>query len=207
MHDTPVTVRENDISVECAEAMHDAGVTAWDIETTGLHYDVDRICTVQVYVPGFGVEIVRMPSDGSIPPYLSAALRSPRVFKVFHYAPFDLGFMRHHWGVRARNVGCTKMTSKIVDPAREKHSLAPLVRDHLGVKLDKSVQTSDWSKPLTSEQIAYAGNDVLYLLDLLEVLMAKAVSLGVEDLVEDSFAHLPVRVETNRLGCGDIFAY
>lgn len=42
---------------------------------------------------------------------------------------------------------------------------------------------------------------------LLEVLMAKAVTLGVEDLVEDSFAYLPVRVETNRLGCGDIFAY
>jgi ribonuclease D len=202
-----VVQQTDDLSAEFDSAMRVEGIAAWDIETDGLDFRNDAIRTCQVYVPGIGVEIVRVPSDGSTPPRLSDALASERVFKVFHHAPFDLRFMRHKWGVRPRSVGCTKVMSKIVAPGRESHSLAPLVQAYLGIELDKSVRLSDWSQDLTSEQVSYAANDVLYLLDLYGHLWKDALNLGVADLIEQSFAYLPVRVETDLHDSGDVFAY
>jgi ribonuclease D len=203
----PVVQQQNDLSPEFDSAMRIEGVAAWDIETDGLDFRRDAIRTCQVYVPGAGVEIVRMPTDGAVPARLADALASERVFKVFHHAPFDLRFMRHNWGVRPRNVGCTKVLSKIVEPARESHSLAPLVRTYLGIELDKSVRLSDWSQELTPEQLSYAANDVLHLLDLYRYLWKEALNLGVAEFAEQSFAYLPVRVETDLRGSGDVFAY
>lgn len=203
----PVAQRKNDLSPEFDSAMRTEGFSAWDIETDGLDFQRDAIRTCQVYVPGTGIEIVRVPGDGKTPPRLSDALSSERVFKVFHHAPFDLRFMRHNWGVRPRNVGCTKVMSKIVAPDRTSHSLAPLVLAYLGIELDKSARLSDWSQDLTPEQLTYAANDVLHLPDLYRHLLKDALNLGVAELVEQSFAYLPVRVETDLEGSGDVFAY
>jgi ribonuclease D len=42
-----------------------------------------------------------------------------------------------------------------------------VVKDHLGISLDKKYQKKDWSKrPLPSEMIDYAASDVLYLLPI-----------------------------------------
>jgi ribonuclease D len=50
-------------------------------------------------------------------------------------------------------------------------SLAKLVSDLLGVRLEKGARMSDWFKrPLTPEQITYAAADVLHLLDLQAVI-------------------------------------
>ena len=202
-----VVQRQDDISPEFDSAMRLEGVSAWDIETDGLDFGRDAIRTCQVYVPGAGVEIVRVPTDGTTPPRLADALASERVFKVFHHAPFDLRFMRHNWGVRPRNVACTKVMSKIIEPGRPTHSLAPLVLAYLGIELDKSARLSDWSLELTPDQLAYAANDVLHLLDLYRHLMKDALNLGVAELIEQSFAYLPVRIETDLQGSGDVFAY
>lgn len=205
-NESPV-VQQDDLSPEFDSAMRCAGVSAWDIETDGLNFRHDAIRTCQVFVPGAGVEIVRVSTDGTAPPRLADALTSERVFKVFHHAAFDLRFMRQHWGVRPRNVGCTKVLSKIVQPERESHSLAPLVWTYLGIELDKAPRLSDWSQELTPEQLSYAAHDVLHLLELYRYLWKAALNLGVAELVEQSFAYLPVRIETDLRGSGDVFAY
>ena len=44
--------------------------------------------------------------------------------------------------------------------------LSVLVRDVLGVSMDKSQTMTDWRlRPMTSQQIEYAGNDVKYLFE------------------------------------------
>ncbi|MGI8684862.1 MAG: ribonuclease D [Acidimicrobiales bacterium] len=58
-------------------------------------------------------------------------------------------------------------------------SLAKLVSDLLGVRLEKGARMSDWFKrPLTTEQIAYAGADVLHLLDLRRVIEERLRDAG-----------------------------
>lgn len=58
-------------------------------------------------------------------------------------------------------------------------SLAKLVGELLGVRLEKGARMSDWFKrPLTDEQVAYAGADVLHLLELRAVLEARLDAAG-----------------------------
>ena len=206
MRDVPVEVREFDLSPAFDKALREERVSAWDIETTGLDFRLDQIRTCQVYVPNVGVEIVKL--YGDVPERLRDVLMSETVFKVFHHAPFDLRFMRHHWKAQARNVGCTKVLSKLINPESDKHSLKDLVSSRLGLELDKSERLSDWgAEVLTAEQVDYASNDVLYLLPLLQTMWKEALNLGLGDALEHSFDYLPTRVETDLRDSGDVFAY
>ncbi|ODR07303.1 hypothetical protein BHQ21_09625 [Mycobacterium sherrisii] len=205
-----VDLVEGDVSADFEEAVRDTGVVAWDIETSGLDWRLDRIATCQLHVPNVGTQIIRVGSDGRRPDRLRELLISEHVLKVFHHAPFDLRFMRHHWKAEARSVACTKILSKIVRPEadRSDHSLKPTLERFLGITLDKSQQRSDWFSPvLTQEQLAYAAQDVVYLLPLLVRLMDEARASGVADIAERTFEYVPVRVETDIRGCGDVFDY
>lgn len=202
------TVMRGDLQPAFVLAAFDARRVAVDIETTGLDWKSDRIGTVQVQVPDFGIAVVRIVNDH--PHRLIELITSARVQKVFHHAPFDLRFMASHWGVRPVNVADTKLASQIIDPYEDhaNHSLAPLVKRHFGVVLDKSFRFTDWlSEDLSTEQLHYAAQDVTYLLPLLDILTKIAVVEGVADLVEASYAYLPVRVATDLRGCGDVFSY
>jgi len=64
---------------------------------------------------------------------------------------------------------------------RFSHSLQSVLKRELNVLLDKELQTSDWSKPLTALQKEYAVKDVIYLIPLAKVLWDKILN---EDLRE-----------------------
>ena len=74
-------------------------------------------------------------------------------------------------------------------------SLAKLVSDMLGVRLEKGARMSDWFKrPLTAEQIKYAAADVLHLLDLRAVIEDRLRAAGrLEWAYEECERHRRVR--------------
>ncbi len=58
-------------------------------------------------------------------------------------------------------------------------SLASLVERFLGFRLAKGDRLTDWSRrPLTASQVAYAGSDVAYLLDLADVISEQLTLRG-----------------------------
>ncbi len=205
-----VTVLRHDLPAEFVASARAAGQVACDIETSGLDFRSDSIGTMQLYVPGAEAVIVQF-DDASVPSLLSDLLEWENVQKVFHYAPFDLRFLRYHWKIRPRNVACTKIASRILNPhfATAQHSLKPLLERYLDVHVEKgSVRTSDWrATELSDDQVAYAVADVVHLPALLDVLMSESRAVGLADVIERSFDYLPVRVETDVIGCGDVYAY
>jgi ribonuclease D len=74
-------------------------------------------------------------------------------------------------------------------------SLAKLVSDLLGIRLEKGARMSDWFKrPLTPEQITYAAADVLHLLDLRAVIEERLAASGrLEWAYEECERHRRVR--------------
>jgi ribonuclease D len=181
---------------------------AWDIETTGLDWRSARICTVQVATTE-EIAVVQI-KDEQIPGALSRLLAAPDVEKVFHHAPFDLRFMAWAWRVQARRVACTKVLSKVLDPTTPEgeHSLKPLLERYLGVHISKDEQRSDWTaETLRSDQVAYAANDVRYLLALFDAMAERARYLGIWELASASFNYLPTRITLDLRGPGDVFAY
>lgn len=182
-------------------------VVAWDIETSGLDWTVNRIATCQVFAPSVGAFVVQLTS-ATAPPNLALLLADERVPKVFHHAMFDLRFMYYQWGVEARSVLCTKIAAKILTPGAEASTLQALTQEWLGVHLDKSQRLSNWMRAtLTSEQLGYAAADVAYLPALISILRARLTTAERWHLATSCFDFLPSRVKLDVIGSGDVFAY
>ncbi len=203
-----VEILQADLSPRMFDHIMAAGMVAWDIETSGLDWREAEIATCQIDAPPVGTIVVK--DLDSKPDLLMEVLRSDRVGKVFHHAPFDLRFMRYRWGVNAENVWCTKVASKLLAPdvANEWHSLQPLLRKHLAVEISKDQRTSNWfASELTHDQVRYAVDDVRYLVLLLEALKADLGQCGLEELYLECCRFLPARVELDLRSSVDVFSY
>lgn len=197
-----------DAPVALVKAARERGLIAWDIETSGLDWRSQRIGLCQVWVEGYGLNIVKIKS-GKKPINLVAILEDPSVRKVFHHAMFDLRFLCYHWGVEAVNIACTKIASKILSPLQtEAHTLASLLKQYLAITLDKTKRQSDWlSCDLSDEQLIYAGNDVIHLSELFDCLIRELRAQNLEDLAVRCFAHIPTQVQLDIRGYKDVFGY
>lgn len=198
----------NDIPDLFMDEIKDENSVSWDIETTGLNWNSDRIATCQLYFPCID-KILIIKISSILPRNLIAVLNAKEIQKIFHHAMFDLRFMSYYWKCHAENICCTKIASKLLYPQqKENHNLKSLVLNHLGIVLDKSLSCSDWTaQQLTIEQIKYATSDVLYLHKLLNKLEIQLMNNNLLDLAKSCFAHIPTRVELELGNYGDVFTY
>jgi DNA polymerase I-like protein with 3'-5' exonuclease and polymerase domains len=103
---------------------------------------------------------------------LQTLLEAPQVLKIIHHAKFEQKHFWHHQRWVLSPVFCTFLAAKLVAPQVDhpSFSLKALCKRYLGVTLDKSEQTSDWSGLLTQRQLEYAAMDVAHLLVLHDIL-------------------------------------
>jgi ribonuclease D len=139
---------------------------AIDTETMGLKPQRDRLCLVQLCDPNDQVTVIRIERGQTAAPNLKRLLEDTSVTKVFHFARFDIATLRQYLAILVQPVFCTKIASKLVRTYSPRHGLKDLIRELVGVELDKSAQSSDWGNAanLSPEQLRYAANDVRYLL-------------------------------------------
>ena len=185
-------------------------VAAVDTETMGLKPARDRLCLVQLS-PGDGsVDIVRIAKGQTSAPHLGRLLTDPAITKVFHYARFDMGALKHALGIDVSPVWCTKIASRLARTYTDRHGLKDITRDLLGIEMSKQLQSSDWGAETLSEaQLEYAASDVIHLHALKEALEARLRREGRLELAESCFAFLKVRAGLDLLGWDetDIFAH
>ena len=104
-----------------------------------------------------------------------------------------------------RNIFCTKIASKLVRTYTDKHGLKDLCKELLDKDLNKTQQSSDWSaKELSSNQLKYASNDVIFLIELKQILESMLKREGRYELSQKLFTFLSTRVELDFLGWNDI---
>jgi ribonuclease D len=183
---------------------------AVDSETMGLQPGRDRLCLVQLSAGDGHAHLVQLPRGEAPAPNLRRQLGDPGRLKLFHYARFDLGVLRRHLDLDCRPVYCTKIASKLVRTYTDRHGLKDLVRELLGVELDKAEQSSDWgAETLTETQLRYAARDVLYLHELRARLDAMLAREHRTPLAQACFDFLPWRVALDLAGWPeqDLFAH
>ena len=185
---------------------------AVDTETMGLNPHRDRLCLVQLSGGDGHAHLVQMPAGVTAAdcPNLVRVLTDPDRPKIMHFARFDVAILQHTLDITVAPCICTKIASKLVRTYTDRHGLANLCRDMLGVDLSKQQQSSDWGAPqLTPEQLAYAASDVLYLHALWEKLEALLLREGRRELAQACYDFMPTRARLDILGYGepDIFAH
>jgi ribonuclease D len=185
-------------------------VVAVDSETMGLQPPRDRLCVVQLSAGDGVAHLVQFSPGGYEAPNLRRLLADPGRLKLFHYARFDLAVIRRYLGVTCRPVYCTKIASKLARTYTDRHGLKDLVRELLGVELDKAEQSSDWgAADLSETQLRYAARDVLHLHALRARLDEMLAREGRSALAQACFDFLPSRAELDLAGWPDqdIFAH
>ena len=182
--DTKVYLHKEDLP-DSIKFSKEVGV---DSETTGLSLVRDRLCLLQIAAKN-----------------LINLFENENITKVFHYARFDLAVIKKAFEVSCRNIFCTKIASKLVRTYTDKHGLKDLCKELLDKDLNKTQQSSDWSaKELSSNQLKYASNDVIFLIELKQILQSMLKREGRYELSQKLFTFLSTRVELDFLGWNDI---
>jgi len=183
---------------------------AIDTETMGLDPRRDRLCVVQLS-PGDGsADVVQIPADLREAPNLVSLLTDPNRTKIFHYARFDVAALKHHLGVATAPVYCTKIASKLTRTYTDRHGLKDLIKELLGIDLNKQQQSSDWGAHVLSDaQKQHAAQDVIYLHEVKARLDQMLAREGRTGLASACFDFVPVRADLDLAGWTeeDVFAH
>ena len=185
-------------------------VVAIDTETLGLKPQRDKLCLVQLSSGDGNAHLVQLDRENYEAPRLKAMLEDQAVIKIFHYARFDVAVLKHYLGVDVSPLYCTKIASRLVRTYTDRHGLKDLVRELLGIEMNKQQQSSDWGQAiLTDAQKQYAAFDVLYLHELKSRLDMMLARENRTELAKACFSFLPVRAELDLAGWDeeDVFAH
>lgn len=183
---------------------------AVDTETLGLVSRRDKLCLVQLSAGDGNAHLVQLDRSSYDAPNLKALFADPAITKIFHYARFDVAVIKHYLGVDTAPLYCTKIASKLTRTYTDRHGLKDLVKELLGIELNKQQQSSDWGAHMLSDsQKQYAAQDVLYLHELKSRLDQMLSREGREAVARACFDFVPTRAALDLSGWTeeDVFAH
>ena len=160
---------------------------ALDTEFIGERTYWAKLALVQVSYPGIRAILIDPLCINNWEPF-HAVLRDPDIIKVFHSGRQDVEIFCHQMGQAPRNVYDTQVAASLCGYGAQ-IGYGDLVMRIVGCRLDKNDTYSDWlQRPLTSDQLAYARNDVRFLCRIYEVLRDRLADLNRTSWVEAEMA-------------------
>ena len=161
---------------------------ALDTEFVGEDSFVPRLELIQVAAGNLSAAI-DFPAIGSLDDF-GSLLADPAIEKVVHAGRQDLELFYAHTGHVPTPIFDTQIAAAMVGYGTQ-IAYGQLVQRIVGVKLTKAHTFTNWSqRPLTKEQVAYALDDVHYLLPVHTHLQERLSGLGRTAWVEEEFIRL-----------------
>lgn len=129
---------------------------------------------------------------------VKALLEDPSITKVFHACSQDLEVIAHALGCGAAPLFDTQVAASFLG-LRQQVSYASLVEAFAHVHLPKAESLTDWSmRPLDSQQLAYAEDDVRYLPGIYDAMISELVAKDRLSWVLPEMEHLAQGVAASR---------
>jgi len=176
--DTPLALDE------LIKQLADAPCVAVDTEFVWERTFYARLGLVQLGTQDgvcFLIDTVTLPNVTS----LGIILANPRIEKILHDAPQDLMILRRATGVIPQNIFDTRLAAGFAGLSSE-ISLQNLLANLLDVQLPKGHTRTDWmARPLSTEQLEYAADDVRFLPRAAALLRNKARESGIEGWLDE----------------------
>ncbi len=183
---------------------------AIDCETMGLSLVRDELCVIQLSSGDGNAHVVQFDRKTYECPNLKKLLTDSKIEKLFHFGRFDIAMIYKYLGILCAPVFCTKIASKLCRTYTDRHGLKDLLRELVGVELNKQQQSSDWGQETLSEaQLNYAASDVLYLHGAKNKLVEMLQRHNRVEIANACFKFLPTQamLDLNGFGEIDIFSH
>ncbi|MGO1246429.1 MAG: ribonuclease D [Oceanisphaera sp.] len=117
-------------------------------------------------------------------------LHDPNRVSILHSGSEDIELLHHQSGAIPAQVHDTQLAAAFLGLGSQL-GFAPLVEKLLGVSLDKAHSRTDWlARPLSSEQLNYAADDVIYLYPVYQMLMEQLAEKGLSEWFEQECARV-----------------
>ncbi len=174
--DVPLVLVDNDEALtQAVAAMAELPAIAVDLEADSFHHYREKVCLIQVSIPGTDFVIDTL-AVSSLEP-LGELLRNPDQVKVLHGADYDVVSLKRDYDIALRGMFDTMIAAQFLNLPRL--GLADLLNSTFAVELDKKYQRHDWARrPLLDEHLEYARGDTHWLLALREVLQYRLGRAG-----------------------------
>ena len=166
-----------------------------DGEFMGLDVRRDPLCLLQISTGNMDAHIVQLDRKTYHAPNLSKILLNNDIKKIFHYGRADLAHIKYYLKLDIKNILDTKIASRLARSYSDNHSLKTLIKEFCNVDVSKQFQSSDFGGELSSAQLKYCANDVIYLHKIhndLETILKRENRI---DLYEKCLNFLNTRVE------------
>lgn len=166
-----------------AESARSAGRLGIDTEFMSEGRYRALLCLAQVSIdnPEPGGEpiilLIDTLADVDVAP-LAALLADPAVEVVLHAGRQDAAILRRAWRTELRNIFDTQIAAGFAG-ASAQAGYGNLLGAILGQRVGKTASYTRWdARPLTAEQLAYAAEDVIHLLELADELQRRLTASG-----------------------------
>jgi ribonuclease D len=138
-------------------------VIAVDGEFMGLNVTRDPLCLIQISSGNLDAHIVQLDRASYNAPNLVKILSDENITKIFHFGRADIAHIKYYLKTETNNILDTKIASKLARSYSDNHSLKTLIKEFINIDISKQFQSSDFGGELTSAQLKYCANDVIYL--------------------------------------------
>ncbi|MGL3827356.1 ribonuclease D [Candidatus Pelagibacter communis] len=138
-------------------------VIAVDGEFMGLNVRRDPLCLIQISSGNSDAHIIQLDRSKYSAPNLVEVLADTKITKIFHYGRADIAHIKYYLKTETNNILDTKIASKLARSYSDSHSLKTLIKEFINIDISKQFQSSDFGGELTSAQLKYCANDVIYL--------------------------------------------
>lgn len=130
---------------------------------------------------------------------MAPVLTDPGILKIFHASSQDIGILYHETGVVPTPVFDTQVAAALLGKTQQA-SYASIVQSFCGVTLPKKDSYTDWSqRPLRPSQVEYAADDVTYLPQIHQTMVAQLEEKGRLHWLDEAFEELsnPAKYEVD----------
>ncbi len=166
-----------------AAGVRSCGRIALDTEFMGEGRYRTLLCLVQLAIPEASapgdrilvLDPLREDLDGS---ELASVLADPAIQVVVHAGRQDIALIRRRLATEVTNVFDTQVAAGFAGMGAQS-SYETLLSEALGVRVAKSASFTRWdARPLSQEQVGYAREDVVHLLELAAELEQRLTAAG-----------------------------
>jgi len=168
-----ITTRE-DLAAQ-VERLRKHNVIGVDLEADSLYHFKEKVCLLQIAAGSLNVVIDPLQIKDLTA--LKPPFENPGIQKVFHGADYDIRSLFRDFKITVNNLFDTQLACRFL--GINETSLEAVIRRWFHVSLNKKYQRKDWSKrPLSDEMVAYAAEDVQYLIPLAHKIASRLEKKG-----------------------------